>query len=82
MIGLDKATEVMMNIASDEKPQEKKEVFEKAAAAMTTLLSLEGDIKEHIRNVTCKDKECQKWYQLGEEHIATVVNLAVSSIDF
>lgn len=81
MIGLEKATNDMMNLVADEKNPEKKELFEKSAAAMRALLSLEGEIRDHIDSVTHKDRERQKWLQLGEEQILNVVKFKVSEVD-
>ncbi len=77
---LEKATNDMMNLAADEKNPEKKELFEKSAAAMRALLSLEGEIKDHIEGFTCKDKSQQKYFRLGQEHIANVVRYIVSEV--
>ena len=80
-MNLEKATDSMMNMAAEEKSPEKKELFEKAAASMTTLLSLEGEIKDHIDNMICKDKDHQKWYRLGQEQILNIVRIAISEVD-
>ena len=48
---------------------------------MRALLSLEGEIRDHIDSVTHKDRERQKWLQLGEEQILNVVKFKVSEVD-
>lgn len=81
MIGLEKATNGLMDLAADEKNPEKKEIFEKAAAGLTVLLSLPGEIENYLQSVSCKDKEQQKWFKFGAKHIQSVVENAMSEVD-
>ncbi len=81
MIGLEKATTELMNIAASENDVEKKETFTKAAIGLTVLLSLPGDIENYIQMVSCREKENQKWFKFGAKHIQNVVENAISEVD-